>query len=120
MNVLLFLVEETEVCNYADDTTIYACVNELENIVSSFETDAQKFSNWCLDNNMKLSPDKCHLLIFREKNTDVSVQISGTLITESVEEKLLGVMLNKHLDFKSHVNSFCKEARQKLYALARI
>ena len=69
---------------------------------------------------MKLNPDKCHLLIFGEKNTDVSLQIGGTLITKSVEEKLLGVMLDKLLDFKSHVNSLRKEARQKLHALTRI
>ena len=67
-----------------------------------------------------MNPDKCHLLIFREKITDLSVQIGATLITESVEEKLLGVTRDKHLNFKTHVNSFCKKARQKLHALARI
>ena len=43
---------------------------------------------------MKLNPEKCHLLIFGEKNTDVSVQIGATTITESAEEKLLGVKLD--------------------------
>ena len=47
------------------------------------------------------------------------MQIGATLITESVEEKFLGVTLDKHLDFKSHINSLCKKARQKLHALAR-
>ena len=61
---------------------------------------------------MKLNPDKCHLLIFREKTTDVSVQLEATLITEAVEEKLLGVTLDKHLDVKNHVNSLCRKARQ--------
>ena len=65
------------------------CGHELEHIVSSLETDAQKLSEWFLDNSMKLNPDKCHLLIFGEKNTDVSVQIGATAITESVEEKPL-------------------------------
>ena len=68
---------------------------------------------------MKLNPDKCHLFIFGEKNTDVSVQIGATLTTESVEEKLLGITLDKRLDFKMHVNSLCKNAQQKLHALAR-
>ena len=48
------------------------------------------------------------------------MQIGATLITESVEEKLLGITLDKHLDFKSHVNSLCRKARQKLHALALI
>ena len=57
---------------------------------------------------------------FRGENTDVSVHIGETMVTESIEEKLLGVTLDKNLDFKSHVNAIFKKAGQKLYALARI
>ena len=109
VNGLSFLVEETEVCNYADDTTIYMCGNNLKHIVSSLEIDAQKLSTWFLDNDMNLHPDKCLLLIFGEKNTEVSVQIGAALITASVEEEHLGITLDKRLDFKSHVNSLCKK-----------
>ena len=42
-------------------------------------------------------------LISGEKNTDVSVQIGATTITESVEIKLLGVTLDKNVDFRNHV-----------------
>ena len=62
-----------------------------------------------LDISMKLNREKSHLLIFGEKNADVSVQIGATLVIESVEEKHLGVTVDKHLDFKSHVNSLCKK-----------
>ena len=120
LNDIFFLVEETEICNYADDTTIYVCGQELEQIVSSLDNDAQRISKWFLDNSMKLNPDKCHYLIFGGKNTDVSVHISETMVTESVEEKLLGVTLDKNLDFKSHANAICKKAGQKLQALTRI
>ena len=73
-------MEETEICNNADGTTIYVCSHELENIVFSLETDAQELSKWFLDNSMKLNPEKCHLY------TDISVQIGATTITESVAE----------------------------------
>ena len=49
INDLFFLVEETEICNYADDTTMYVCGHELEYIVSSLKTDAQKLSVWFLE-----------------------------------------------------------------------
>ena len=35
LNDLFFLVEETEICNYADDTTIYVCDQKLKQIVIS-------------------------------------------------------------------------------------
>ena len=61
------------------------CGIDLKHIVSSLETDAQKLSKRFLDNNMKLNPDKCELLICGKKNT-VSVHIGAALIAESVEE----------------------------------
>ena len=115
-----FLLKETEICNYADDTTAYVCGHELEQIASSLEIDVPEISKWFFDNKMKLNPDKCHLLIFGAKNADVSVKIGETIITESVEEKLLGITLDKNLNFKSHINQLCSQAGQKLHALARI
>ena len=54
------------------------------------------------------------------KGVEATVNISGSLIKESDEEKLLGVTIDKKLIFKSHVNSLCKIASQQLHALARI
>ena len=48
------------------------------------------------------------------------MQIGATTITESVQEKLLGVTLDKNLNFKNHVNTLCRKAGQNLHALARI
>ena len=74
----------------------------------------------CLAPCMKLNGDKCHLMIFGEKTNDLSIKIGDTTIIESTEEKLLGVTLDKKLSFKTHVQSLCKKASQKLYALSRI
>ena len=41
-------------------------------------------------------------------------------MTESVEEKLLGVPLDRNLNFKGNVNVICKKVGQKLHALARL
>ena len=69
---------------------------------------------------MKMNEDKSHLLVFGNKDDEVTVNISGSLIKESDDEKLLGVTLDKTLNFKSHVNNLCKNARLKLHALARV
>ena len=65
----LFLLKETEICNYADNTTVYVCGYELEQIVSSLEIDVRKLSKWFFDNKMKVNPDKCHLLSGRKMPT---------------------------------------------------
>ena len=42
------------------------------------------------------------------------------MIQESDEEKLLGLTLDRRLNFKNHVSNLCKKASQKLHALARV
>ena len=75
---------------------------------------------WFFDNSMKLNPDKCYLLIFGGKNTDMSIHIGETRVTESVEGKLLGVTLDKNLDFKSHVNAIHFFYKKKVYKKMRL
>ena len=42
LNDLFMFLEETEICNYADDTTIYACGSNIENVIMHLENDALK------------------------------------------------------------------------------
>ena len=113
-------MEVTENCNYADDTPIFACGSDMSSILKSLEEDASLLSLWFKNNYMKMNEDKSQLLICGSKGEDVSVSISGSLIQESDEEKLLGLTLDRKLNFKNHVSNLCKNASQKLHALARV
>ena len=68
---------------------------------------------------MKLKEEKCHLLVFGEKDTEISINVGPSVIKESKEEKLLGVVIDQMLNFKKHLNTVCRKASQKLHALAR-
>ena len=120
LNDLFMFVNDAEICNYADDTTIYACDNNIEGIIETLESDALKIAEWFPNNCMKLNEDKCHLMIFGDKSNDISLNIGSVRIKESKEEKLLGVILDKTLCFKQQVKFICKKAGQKLHALSRI
>ena len=119
LNDLFLFVTDCKICNYADDTTIYVCDGNHENVINKLETETLLISEWFRNNYMKLNDDKCHLMIFGEKSNDLSIKIGSTTITESREEKLLGATLDKQLSFKTHVQLLCKKASQKLHALSR-
>ena len=53
-------------------------------------------------------------------SSEVKMSIFRSLIQESDEEKLLGVTLDRRLNFKNRVSNLCKKATQKLHALARV
>ena len=120
LNDLFLFLEETEVCNYADNTTLYICGPNVENVVAKLENDALALSEWFPNNHMKLNEDKCHLMTFGGKSNEVSVKIGEANVKESKEEKLLWIIFDQTLIFKQHGKTLCKKASQKLHALVRI
>ena len=68
INDIFYLVNDTEVCNYADDTTLYVGNKNLRTVLSKLEKDTILLSEWFSDNFMKLNEEKSHLLIFGAKN----------------------------------------------------
>ena len=64
---------------------------------------------------MKLNEGKCHLLTFGTIKSNIKMKIGEAISEENSEEKLLGVILDKKLNFRSHISSLCKRASQKLH-----
>ena len=67
---------------------------------------------------MVANPDKCHLLT--RTSEEMSVKIENEIIKNSLQEKLLGIVLENRVTFEPHVKNLCKKAGPKLHALARI
>ena len=114
LNDLFNFVKDSQICNYADDTTIYACGSNIEGVITTIESDVLKIAEWFPNNCMELNE------VFGDKSNDVSLNIGRITLKESTEEKLLGVILDKRLCFKQQIKFICKKAGQKLHALSRI
>ena len=63
INDLLLSLMDTDIYNYADNTTIYACDKNLKNVIARQDNDSSIIFQWFADNFMKLNTNKCHLLI---------------------------------------------------------
>ena len=66
-NDLFYFLEETEAINYADDTNIFACDMDLQNLLRRLEHDSYIVIEWFDANYMKLNPQKCHFLLAGHK-----------------------------------------------------
>ena len=81
-------------CNYADDTTIYACHRDLSTVISNVEADGSVLANWCSSNFVKLNDDKCHLMIFGNRTNDnATVKIGNSEIKEGTSGSYLASLL---------------------------
>ena len=58
----------------------YICDNKFESIIDISEQDATLLSAWYPENYMKLNIDKCHLMIFGEKNDKVKINIEKAVV----------------------------------------
>ena len=121
INDLPLSIQETDICSYADDTTIYTCDMHLENVISKLENDSKIIIEWLRNNYKKLNEDKCHFMIFGERtNQDVGINIGNCTVDNSQGEKLLGVLIDSNLNFGKHVSNICKKVSNKLFALSRM
>ena len=120
LNDLFYLTEMTQVCNFADDTTFYVCDKDLNILINRLEHDTSLAVEWFENNFMKLNQDKCHLLVSGHKHETVWAKIGETMIWECNKQKLLGVVIDRNLNFDEYVFDLCKKAGRKLSVLARL
>ena len=115
---LFFIVNSTDIANYADDNTAYATAIDIDSLLASPEVASNSLFTW-FDNNLKKSnADKCHLLV--SSNEKVTIKLGSHEIANTKGEKLFGVHLDSGLSFDSHVSEICKKASRKVCALVRV
>jgi len=120
LNDLFWFIEQTDACNFADDTTLYGCDTNISEVIRRLEHDTLISLEWFGCNYMKLNESKCHLLLSGHKHEHIFARAGGATIWESQMEKLLGVCIDRNISLKHHVSDLCKKANQKLSALIRL
>ena len=115
--IYFILAESTEVCTFADDTTFFACNKDLKTLISTLDHDNHLTIEWFENNSMKLNQDKCHSLVSAYKHENICARIGGVKIWKCSKRKLLGVTIDKDLNFNEYVSSLCKKAGRKLSIL---
>ena len=108
-DIFLFL-DETEICNDAVDTKIYCSHQELQEVTLRLENCTTEQRNWFTGNVTKLNEEMSCLLAFGEKDTKNSAKFGPSVIKESDEEKISGVMINQKLTLKK---MFIQKAKSK-------
>ena len=121
LNDLFFAITESEVCNFADDNTLYCGDQDLDQVLDNLSHDLQNVIEWFKLNSMKANPDKFQFMVLgKNKPEFVSINIDGNLIKSSSEVVLLGITIDSELKFRKHIDELCKRASFKLHALQRI
>ena len=115
---MFFIIEDTNIANYADDNTPYVSANNMGGVINSLEEASEILFKWLNDNLMKINADKCYLLV--SINNTVKIKIGDFDITNSNSEKLLGIKFDHKLLFHDHISELCEKANRKTNLLSRV
>ena len=75
-NDFVFAIENSHVCNYPVENTVYSFDDSIENILSSLKGDINNVLEWFKHNRTAVNPDEFQvLLVDLEKGEKVSLEI---------------------------------------------
>ena len=117
INDIFLSLDQSKLCNYAGDNTIWIEGTDKEGITIKLEQEMNLINQWFEDNAMQLNGDKCKLMMISTKPNNVE---KCSVKEEEDKVKLLGVTIDNQLKFDDHIKNMCKEAGKKINALARI
>ena len=98
---MFFFIRDTQIANYADDNTLYTVSENITHLLSILENETNLILDWFRKNEMKPNADKCHLIVCTQEKVFVTLENERISNTDSVD--LLGVKIDKNLDFAEHV-----------------
>ena len=121
INDIFMFIEKTEICNFADDNTIYDCGEDLSNILENLKHDLKILLKWFRINSLQANPGKFQFMTLgKKKRNSVKLIINTTEIEECRKIVLLGITTDNLLIFNEHIDNLCRTANYKLHALQRI
>ena len=121
INDIFLVVEKSGICKFADDNNLYSHGSNLPLILNNLEHDMRNLLYWFKINSLKANPGKFQFMILgKKKRLKHSLKIRSITIKHSDEVELLGITIDKALNFKKHIENLCRTAQYKLHALRRI
>ena len=120
INDLLSIIEKTDICNFADDNSLYSCAGTLSEVVQNLKYDLSKVLTWFSENQLVANPSKFQMLVLGESDLPININVGNFSITSSDTVELLGISIDSKLTFSDYIKSLCNRARNRVRNLVRI
>lgn len=110
--------KQTDFPIYVDHNKACASGDSIDKVIKSIDDDSLSLFKWSLDNPMKSSSDKRHLITNKESSMNQKI---GNINNEnSTCEKMPGIKVNYKLNFSKHLKGIGNKASRKIRPLFRI
>ena len=100
-------------CKYADDTCLLVEGKTERDLQNLLNTELYNLSNWMILNQLTINSKNSTILviqpILRSIPIEFQLYIDDVCVKFSVNVKYLGMKLDQHLNYKSHIESIAKK-----------
>ena len=122
INDFLYVNFKSKIYNYADDNTLVIKDYDMNSLKGALRDDCIMAMDWFKNNNMKANAGKFQLMYLTRNNNFLggSIGLQDSEITPSNSIEILGVELDQHLQFRSHIDEICCQTGKQINALKRI
>jgi hypothetical protein len=108
---------------FADDTVILLTSPNNIQIQTNLNLVYEQLNNWFKSNSLLLNFDKTYFILFTNKckySTDIQIKYEGKQISVVNEAKFLGLFINNHLFWKTHIECIKFKLSSACYAMRSV
>ena len=125
INDLPATLSRSTVMMYADDTTVYFSYSDAEKVQKVLTEDLGNLSSWIAANGLKMSVKKTQVMMLSRKGREkeagrLQVSIDNEVFAKCDEIKYLGVIVDNHLTWRSHIEEVRKKCLSALAVLRKL
>ena len=103
-----FEIQKSNICNFADDNTLYSCSQDLQTVIEHLTYDVKNVLTLFKINSIKANPEKFQLMILsKTRRLEYNVLIDFNVTKESADVEMLGLVVDNKLSFEKHIAKLC-------------
>jgi hypothetical protein len=107
-----------DITTYADDNYVVKESGQLSDALRQVEKSVATVSEWLKSSGLKVNEAKTELCVFhKSKDVSIEMELCKHKIKNRDNMNILGILFDKHLNWKDHINKAVTEANQRLFAL---
>ena len=111
---------------FADDTSLFSVIFDKDLSAKNLNDDLNRINNWTFQWKMSFNPDsnkQAQEVLFSrkiQKSSQLSLIFNNNIVTQSLIQKHLGMLLDTNLDFQEHLKSIFSKVNKTIGLLRKL
>ena len=111
---------------FADDTSLFSVVRDINTSAAHLNNDLRKISNWAFQWKISFNPDpskQAQEVIFSRKHQEIihpSIYFNNNPIESVLSQKYLGMILDTKLNFQEHIKNILTKVNKTIGLLRKL